>query len=192
MSYQWWFYSFEPDALARLLGGGHEPELDAFVDLVGTGSDEFGSPSDPVVARALLESGFSYEGFDARSARTADDIVIAAFSEVGFWHVLTMEPESPDGLHPAVIDELLARANGGAMLPLLRTGRRCGEETPSACEYVVLAPEEVTILLKEVRRAMAAPVPWSAPHAPQDVVECLIGPLESGVRDGRWVFGSLG
>ena len=192
MSYAWWFASFDPDALARLLGGGHERELNAFVDLVGTGSDEFGSASDPEVARALLQSGFSYEGFDARSTRTADDIVIAAFSEVGFWDVLAMEAESPDGVHPGIIKELLERSGGGAMLPLLRTGRRCGEETPSPCEYAVLAPEEVAILLKEVRRAMAAPVPWSAPYVPEVVVECLIEPLENGVRDGRWVFASLG
>lgn len=192
MSFAWWFASFEPDALARLLGGGHERELDAFVDLVGTGSDDFGPPSDPAVARALLESGFSYEGIDARSVRAADDIVLAAFSESGFWDVLAMEAESPDGLHHGVIEELLGRTNGGAMLPLLRTGRRCGEETPSPCEYVVLAPEEVTILLKEVRRAMAAPAPWSAPYVPEVVVECLIEPLENGVRDGRWVFASLG
>ncbi len=192
MSYAWSFASFEPDALARLLGGGHDVELDAFVDLVGTGSDEFGSPSDPEVARALLELGFSYEGFDARSARTADDIVLAAFSEVGFWDVLAMEAESPDGVHPGIIEELLGRSGGGAMLPLLRTGRRCGEETPSPCEYAVLAPEEVTILVKEVRRAMAAPVQWSAPYVPEVVVECLIEPLENGVRDGRWVFASLG
>ena len=56
----------------------------------------------------------------------------------------------------------------------------------------MLAPEEVTILLKEDRRSMAAPVSWSAPYVPQVVVECLIQPLESGVREGRWVFGSLG
>jgi hypothetical protein len=192
LSFAWWFASFEPDALARLLGGGHERELDAFVDLVGTGSDEFGPPSDPEVARTLLESGFSYEAFDARSARTADDIVLAAFSEVGFWDVLAMAAESPDGLHPGVIDELLGRGGGGAMLPLLQTGRRCGEETASACEYVVLAPEEVTILVNEVRRAMAAPVGWSAPHVPQAVVACLLEPLQNGVRDGRWVFASLG
>ena len=192
MSYLWSFASFEPEALARLLGGGHERELDAFVDLVGTGSDELGPPSDPEVARAVLGSGFSYEGLDARSARTADDIVLAAFSEAGFWDVLAMEAESPDGLHPSIIDELLGRGGGGAMLPLLRTGRRCGEETPSHCEYIVLAPEEVTILLKEVRRAMAAPVLWSAPYVPEVVVECLIEPLQNGVRDGRWVFGSLG
>ena len=192
MSYAWWFASFEPEALARLLGGGHERELDAFVDLVGTGSDELGPPSDPEVARVVLESGFSYEGLDARSARSADDIVLAALSESGFWDVLAMEAESPDGLHPGVIAELLGRADGGAMLPLLRSGRRCGEEAPSACGYVVLAPEEVTILLKEVRRSMAAPVSWSAPYVPQVVVECLIQPLESGVREGRWVFGSLG
>jgi hypothetical protein len=192
MSFAWWFASFEPDALARLLGGGHERELDAFVDLVGTGSDDFGPPSDPEVARALLDSGFSYEGFDARSARTADDIVLAAFSDVGFWDVLAMRAESPDGLSATIIDELLGRGGGGAMLPLLLTGRRCGEETPSACEYVVLAPEEVTILVTEIRRAMAAPVRWSAPYVPQAVVACLIEPLEHGVRDGRWVFASLG
>jgi hypothetical protein len=191
MSFAWWFASFEPDALARLLGGGHERELDAFVDFVGSGSDEF-DPLDPEIARTLLESGFSYEALDARSARTADDIVIAAFSEDGFWDLLAMRPESPDSLHPSVIDELLGRAGGGAMLPLLRMGRRCGEETPSHCEYAVLAPEEVAILLKEVRRAMAAPVQWSAPYVPEVVVECLIQPLESGVRDGRWVFASLG
>ncbi len=192
MSFAWWFASFEPDALARLLGGGHEREIDSFVDLVGTGSDEFGPPSDPEVARALLESGFSYEGFDARSARTADDIVLAAFSDVGFWEVLAMRAESPDGVHPGVIDELLGRGGGGAMLPLLRSGRRCGEETATACEYMVLAPEEVTILLKEVRRAMAAPVQWSAPYVPQVVVQSLIEPLQNGVREGRWVFASLG
>ncbi len=192
MSFAWWFASFEPDALARLLGGGHERELDAFVDLVGTGSDDFGPPSDPEVARALLESGFSYEGFDARSARTADDIVLAAFSDVGFWDVIAMRAESPDGVGAAVIDELLGRGGGGAMLPLLLTGRRCGEETASPCEYVVLAPEEVTILVKEVRRAMAAPVQWSAPYVPQAVVASLIEPLQNGVRDGRWVFASLG
>jgi hypothetical protein len=192
MSFSWWFASFDPDALARLLGGGHERELDAFVDLVGTGSDDFGPPSDPEIARALLESGFSYEPFDARSARTADEIVLAAFSEAGFWDVLAMQAESPDGVHPGVIDELLGRGGGGAMLPLLRDGRRCGEETPSPCEYIVLAPEEVTILLKEVRRAMAAPVAWSAPYVPELVVECLIEPLENTAGGGRWVFASLG
>lgn len=192
MSYSWSFASFEPEALARLLGGGHERELDAFVELTGSGSDEFGPPSDPEVARELLESGFSYEGFDARSARTADYIVFAAFSESGFWDLLAMRDESPDGLHRGVIEELLGRGGGGAMLPLLRSGRRCGEETPSGCEYAVFAPEEVAILLKEVRRAMAAPVQWSAPYVPEVVVECLIEPLENGVRDGRWVFASLG
>jgi hypothetical protein len=117
---------------------------------------------------------------------------MAAFSELGFWDVLAMEAESPEGLHRPVIDELLGRGGGGAMLPLLRTGRRCGEETASACEYVVLAPEEVTILVNEVRRAMAAPIGWSAPHVPQAVVACLIEPLQNGVRNGRWVFASLG
>ena len=192
MSLSWSFASFEPDALARLLGGGHDRELDAFVELVGSGSDEFGPPSDPLIARALLESGFSYEAFDARSARTADDIVFAAFSPEGFWDLLAMEAESPDGLHHMVVEELLERGGGGAMLPLLRTGRRCGEESPSACQYVVLSPEEVTILLKETRRAMAAPAPWSAAYVPELVVECLIEPLENGTRWGRWVFASLG
>jgi hypothetical protein len=192
MSYSWSFASFEPDSLARLLGGGHERELDAFVDLVRSGSDEFRPPSDPLIARALIESGSSYEAFDARSARTADDIVFAAFSPGGFWDLLAMEADSPDGLDPTVIEELLERGGWGAMLPLLQTGRRSGEETPSACQYVVLSPEEVAILLKEVRRAMAAPTLWSAPFLPQVVVDCLIEPLEGGVREGRWVFASLG
>jgi hypothetical protein len=191
MSYTWSFASFDPEALARLLGGGHQRELDAFVDLVGSGADGLG-PLDPAIARALLGSGFSYEDFDAGDAQQADDIVFLAFSPDGFWDDLAMEADSPDGLPPDVIEELLARTGGGAMLPLLRTGRRCGEETPSPCDYAVLAPEEVTILLKEVRRAMAAPAAWSAPHVPELVSECLIEPLENGTRGGRWVFASLG
>lgn len=191
MSYSWSFASFSPDALALLLGGGHERELDAFVQRVGDGADGI-VPGDPEIARALLESGFSYESFDARTAREADDIVFAAFSPEGFWDVLGMRVESPDGVDPLVIEELLGRGGGGAMLPLLRSGRRCGEETPSACQYCVLSPEEVTILLKDVRRSMAAPIGWSEPYVPEVIVECLIEPLQNGVRDGRWVFASLG
>jgi hypothetical protein len=39
---------------------------------------------------------------------------------------------------------------------------------------------------------MVAPAPWSAPYVPELVVECLIEPLENGMRGGRWVFASLG
>lgn len=192
MSYLWWFSSFSPVAFKQLLAGEHPQELDAFVARVASSFDALeAAPEDAEIARKLLASGFSYEGFDRRTARTADEIVASAFSDDGLRDVLEIKPLSPDGVHPSVIEELIARTDP-SILPSLVTGRRFGEDGPAPCEYCILSPEEVALALDEIGRAVSVPVPWSTKYVPDLVRECLIEPLTIGMANGRWIFGALG
>ena len=192
MSYLWWFSSFSPVALERVLTDGDQGRLD---DLVALASEEETRFADTLtqgtVARRLLSSGLSYEGFDEKQARIADDVVQLVFSPGGLWEELEMEGVSPDGVHPSVISELMARTET-SVLPLLVKGRRAGQDEPVQCEYCILSPAEAAQAVDDAERAMAAPMAWSADYLPEEVAECLVGPLRAGSTDGRWIFASLG
>jgi len=195
MSYLWSFHSFPTQAFGRVFGGAQPAEVEDFVGFLQSefcGLDRF--PGAPALARNVLSTGLSYDGLDAASARIVDEIVGVAFSPEGFEQVLQLDHLSPDGLHSSVVSELLARAKAGApptLLPILQKGRRYGQRESSPCEYCILAEGEVPLLLDEVRRAMAASLPWSDSWVPEVVQECLEGPVAAAASQKRALFGRL-
>jgi len=194
MSYLWSFKSFDASKLSALFGNERSPAADRLRTLVRSDSDEsgFDDPDEAaLVADALLASGFSYEGFDRRQARVADDVITLIFLSEGFSSELDVVNLSEDGIHHGDLRELVARNPDASMLQILvRSGRRAGQDEPVQCEYCILDPSEVARLIDEVRTAIAEPIEWSDEWRRSNSEDFLLSPLLAA--GDLWLFGSLG
>jgi hypothetical protein len=128
-----------------------------------------------------------------KASRAMDEVIRFAFSPEGFEAELKLEHISPDGVHPSVIAELIQRLNAPKpLLAGLLRGRRYGQTEPADCGYCIFRPEEVSVVLQEVRAACAADFPWSAEYLPELVQECLVEPFAAAEGEVRPVFCHLG
>ncbi|MCE9555666.1 MAG: hypothetical protein K8T91_20140 [Planctomycetes bacterium] len=192
MSHLWSFQSFAQPKLDALVGSGDAEAEKAVIE--GVTWDEWG---DMVMieglARNLVRSGANYEGLTSKESKTLDEIIAMLFSPEGLEERLEVEYESPDGVHPAVIQELLNRSPDPRelrMLPFLESGRRLGESAPSDCEYCIFSPTEVQTLHREVEQIMSLPSAWSEDYMPDLVKEWILD-LLAAVRDKKKALAAL-
>src|SRR6185369_441911 len=111
----------------------------------------------------------------------------------GLWEQLEMESESPDGLHPSVVEEIFpfADAETNTLLPILEGGRRYGEAKVTDCDYCFLSVAECERLLSGLRRVLSQDRHWTDDWVPDVIDECLAGPLQAAVSKKRPLFGTL-
>lgn len=193
MSQLWHFYSYSEAAFKAYLGGG---DAVATEEVVAAATWDEGAWSDLEAVRRLsstiAQRGIDYPGRSPSEAALLDELIPALFAPEGLAEQWAVVAESPDGLHPSVVRELLPRSQGASILPILLGGRRYGAAELFDCGYCFLDPAECERLAAEAGRALASGGPWSGAWLPEVVAECLIGPLRSASSKGRPVFGSLG
>jgi hypothetical protein len=196
LSCEWFFYSFAMDKFRRLFGHGTGKQEQALVDVV-TNRDwyDFEDPElAERVARRAVREGLSYARVSKEEAGVLDCLLEAAIKGPGrLSKDLAAEPESPEGLHINVVEELLRRARRGKLrlklLPIFGDGRRYGETKLSHCSYAAFPPGEVSALLAEVRRVVGLAVPWRHPDFPGEVEKELLGPLGQVAKKRRALAG---
>lgn len=196
MSRLWWFYSFCPSRFDAYFGGG---EPDALRQIEEAAAWDAGAWEDISVPRRLAAriaaQGITYAGLVPTEISALDEVVKLLFSPEGLWEPFQLAPESPDGLSPSLVQELLTTNRDKIKpthLPWLVGGRRFGDVAASDSGYCLLSQGEVAHLLSEVRQALAAGGPWRQAALPDVVQECLVAPLESATRKDRPLFGRLG
>lgn len=197
MSYLWHFYSYSKPALDAVVGSKDAEIEQTVVEAVTWDDWDEGNTADMErLGRRLIESTAPYEGLPEADAKTLDEVIKMLFSPEGLEEQLEIEPESPDGVHESVIEELISRGGPAikpALLPILqKRGRRYGQSTPTLCEYCLLDTTEVCMLQQEVTELRSSSMPWSDPAIAAVVDECLLAPLESAKAKGKSLFGHLG
>ena len=193
MSWLWHFYSYSQPAFDAYLGGGRAGAVEEVVDAVAWDGWAW---ADPVVIRRLAERvahrGISYAGLTRHEAECLDELIPALFAPEGLAAQWDVVPESPDGLHPSVVQEMMRRAAGAALLPILLSGRRYGAVEPCACGYCLLSSSEAEQMAAEAERTLASTRAWSGAWVPGVVRDCLLDPLRSAFAKGRTLIGKLG
>jgi len=194
MSYLWNFKSFSWPKFEAIVGSGDSSHEQLVVEAVTW--DDWGD-MDVIerLARVLVRSGPSYDSLSSEEATDMDDLVSMLFGPEGLEEELEIEYESPDGLHPSVVKELLDRARDRVevhYLPILNGGRRLGLTELTHCEYCLLRATEVSALRKEVEQVVALPVSWSESYVPDLIDECLVSVLKTVEAKQAGLMGSLG
>jgi hypothetical protein len=145
------------------------------------------------LAAHIAAHGITYDSLSESDSELLDQLILSIFSPEGIQSVLEVEPESPDGVHPTVIREMLKHGVDAKVLPWLLNGRTHNSQSRSAvCNYIILTPEEVAQLFAECRSLLNREVKWSQPYIPETVRECLVEPLESIHSKGKHAVGILG
>ena len=193
MSRQWSFYSYSSERFADYFDGSVPDAARQVVDAATSDDGAWRDPAAPArVAAWITAGGIRYEGLSSADATVLDQLLPMLFAPEGLAEQWEVAPESPDGLHPSVVQELLLRAGVAVLLPVLVCGRRFEATEPSSCEYCFLTPAECERLAGEAERALASIGPCSTARLPDIVHECLIGPLMSAATKGQSLFGVLG
>jgi hypothetical protein len=201
MSYAWSFESFDHGGFQQFFGNASaDKETELVQALTCEDCEDYFGFTDLAhverVARQVARTGIAYDGLSSEDAEMLDQILGAVFCDEGLAEELGVEHESPDFVVPAVISELIQRAEGSVqltVLPLLVHGWRFGAQDLNAnCEYCILPPEHVTTLVNEVRAVTNLPKPWSADYMPELVTECLIEVMDSIGRKQKWLYAQLG
>ena len=193
MSRLWWFCSFNPRRFAAYFDGS---EPDAARQIIEAATWEDGVWEDPEaperLAARITEAGIRYDELLESDASALDELIALLFSPEGLAEQWEVVAESPDGLHPSLIRELLLHNRDAVFLPILLEGRRYGADLPSPSAYCFLSSAECTQLIEEAKQALATGGPWSERWVPDVVAECLCAPLQAAVAKRRPIFGSLG
>jgi hypothetical protein len=203
MSYAWSFHSFSIPKFQHYFGHASLQEVEEMVAAATWEEREYGDEENPTdlepierIVRRVATGGISYAGLSSDDARTLDECIAVLFSPEGLEEQLEIGPESPDGVHPTIIEELLRRAEGRVelrYLPMLRHGWRYGgNDLAVRCEYVLLHPEHLQPLADEISSVVALPLPWSEGHVPEVVDECLVQVLQAVIPTKKGLAGFLG
>ena len=148
------------------------------------------------VVRCVATGGLSYSGLTAEQAAMLDQRLMVLFSPEGLEAQLEIEPESPDGVHPSIIEELLQRAQGRvelSYLPVLLHGWRHGVgDLTAKCEYVLLYPEHLPPLAAEIDAVVKLALPWSESYVPEVVDKCLVQVVRNVIPKQKGLAGFLG
>lgn len=194
MSYLWHFKSFSWTKLDGIVGGGDSSHEQLVVEAV-TWDDWGDMEVVERLARVLVRSGPSYDRLSSEEASVMDGLISMLFCPEGLEEELEIEYESPDGLHPSVVKELLDRAGDSVeiqYLPILNGGRRLGLTELTHCEYCLLCATEVSALRQEVEQVIALPGSWSESYVPDLIDECLVSVLKIVEAKQAGLMGSLG
>lgn len=196
MSHLWSFSTYSPSRLRSFFEGSSAEISRRLTDAVMWDEDSW---DDHESLQRLVErvsrEGLQCAGRTSQESECLDQMIQMVFSPEGLAEEFEVESESPDGLHPSVVRELLSRKNDSGnltLLPVLLSGRRFGVTELSECDYCFLSVSECEQLSSGISALMAGRNSWSQPWIPEVVEECLLGPLRSAVEKERPLFGALG
>lgn len=207
MSYNWSFHSFDYGKFEHALAHSRAKVVNAVVDEMR----EVGFKASAIepyvrVGKRVVESGFTYAGQPSGDLKYIDQFVFEIFRVCAA--DIDSTPESPEFLSPRVTSELPSfpkqffwsrpkpnpAADGEyAYLPFFNhAGRRLGEHSPFACEYIVLKLREVELLKGELEKFLASSEgeELEALH-PNIIRKDLLGPVLSALGKGKALVGKL-
>ena len=145
------------------------------------------------LATHIATNGISYDSLSDADRDLLDELVPLIFSPEGLESTLDCEPESDDGIHPFVIQEMLKHSGSAEILPWLIHGRRHDCSTPDvSCNYVLLNSSQVSQLLAECTSILNGNPSWSESYVPDVIRDCLTATLESIQTKGKHAVGVLG
>jgi hypothetical protein len=191
MSASWTFYSFDATRFEQLFGSGIESHAEALAtSLSNRDYFDFDDPDLAAsVARRVVEEGFSYDDVTDEEQDVMDCIPSAIFHVPGLLsQTLDVQPESPEGFHINVVEELYKRAAGHCepeLLKLFDGGRRYGGAPTEYCEYIIFSPTEVRGLFSEARQVVDVDAEWSHPDFRAVVEKELLEPLHKIIGANR-------
>jgi len=196
MSYLWSFYSFPESEFGRVFGSGDAAVEKSAIEAATWEEAGFTDPGAAgELAARIVRQGISYDGLTTQEASLLDDLILILFSPEGLWEQLSIEPESPDGLHPEIVEEVAQHVSpeqAQNLLPYLIDGRRFKNGgKPTGEVYCVLSPPEVSSLVGTVMAAVERADQWSEPYVPEVIQECLIDVLDQTAEKKRWCIGFL-
>ncbi len=211
MSMRWSFQSIGWSQWNALLEGESSGE-----DVMSSATWDADSYENPDLRKRLATSiakiGISYDSLGPSEATELDSVIQGFFCPEGMESYLSIEYESPDGLHRNVVRDLVSptRRDAGTqslikrlfaktpqnlksgsevlkLLPLLLSGRRISSTAPPDEDYlyVVFSPEELPLLCDEAERCLAAGRPWPEKWFESVVIECLINVIKTTQAKGK-------
>lgn len=210
MSIRWYFQSIDWSKWSALLegkGGGKDVFTSATWD-----EDSYESPDlRKRLATSIANSGISYDGLTPTEAAELDSVIHSFFCPEGVESYLSIEYESPDGLHRKFVQDLVTpsrpagtqslikrlfaktpqKLSSGAeeliLLPLLLSGRRISSTAPPDEDYlyIVFSPEELALLCDEAERCLASGRPWPEKWFEAMVTEYLIDVIKTTQAKGK-------
>jgi hypothetical protein len=191
MSASWNFYSFDSTHFEHLLGSGSESHADTLATSLA--NEDFFDFDDPdiseSVARRVIMKGFFYDSATDEEQDVLDCIPRVIFNVSGLLsETLDARPESSEGFHINVVEEMHKRAARHCELRLLKLfdgGRRYGVTPTEHCDYIIFSPTEVSELLSEAQQVVDVEAGWSHPDFRPMVEKELIEPLQKTVDANR-------
>lgn len=197
MSFAWSFYTVSPTGFESYFAGPHPDKL-ATLTAALTWDDGVDPDAAEFAAARIANHGLDYSGLSAEEGTLLDECLAMLTSDEGLGEEIERKPQSPDFVHPSVIESLLRAAHSSKidvrLLPILRSGRRYGESVPTPnCNYCLLSPAEAKELASELTAILSATKSWGKESwMPQLVAECLLQPLSKSVETERLLLGRLG
>ncbi|MEZ5973038.1 MAG: hypothetical protein R3C31_14605 [Hyphomonadaceae bacterium] len=159
------------------------------------------------VGKSVVDSGFTYAGQSKGDLKFIDQFVFELF------HVcasdIDSQPESPEFLSPSVTGELptyfqkqffwsrpkpipTAARDYTYLTFFHHAGRRLGEQTPSACEYIALDLRETELLKDELERFLASSEGEQLDALyPGTIRNDFLGPVLSALGKGKALHARL-
>ena len=208
MSYNWSFHSFDYGKLVHAMTHSREKVVNAVVNEMR----ELNFKPDVIeryvrVGKRVVDSGFTYAGRPKGDLKFIDQFVFELF------HVcasdINREPESPEFLSPRVTAELpsyfqkqffwsrpkpihAANRDCTYLTFFHHAGRRLGEQTPSACEYIALDLRETELLKNELEKFLASSEGEQLDALyPNTVQKDFLGPVLSALGKGKALYARL-
>lgn len=208
VSYNWSFYSLDCEKLAYALTHSREKVVNALVNQMRELNLKPNVLERYVrIGKQVVESGFTYAGAPNVDLKFIDQFVLELFHTSA--SEIDSEPESLDFLSPRVTAELpcyfqrpffwsrpkpaLAPDRKYTYLTFFpHAGRRLGEQTPSACEYVVLDLRETGLLKSELKRFLGSSEGEELDALyPDSIRRDLLGPVLSAIGKGKGLYAQL-
>ena len=185
MSMGWWLYSYSHDEFHSLLGSQSSSAKDAVVD--ATTWDDWHENMEKValVSAALVDSKKPYSLIPEADYNILDEAITLLFCPEGLADQLLVKPQSPYGISPNLVDELIKRCDEpgeGICLECFKNGRRLGGPGGDT-NYFLMPPAEWSQLLIEARAAYLRDIPWSDENDKLEIKKLLITVLEDFPHD---------
>jgi len=208
MSYNGSFHSFDCGKLEHALTHAREKVVNAVVNEMR----ELNFKPDVVercvrVGKRVVESGFTYAGQPKGDLKVIDHFV----SELFYLCASDIDsvPESPEFLSPRITAELpsyfqksffwsrpkpipAADSDYICLTFFHHAGRRLGEQTPSACEYIALDLRETELLKNELEKFLSSSEGEQLDALyPNTIRKDFLGPVLSALGKGKALYARL-
>jgi hypothetical protein len=197
MSFAWAFYTVSRSKFEGCFSGPHPEKQERIISaLTWDGGVDLDAAE--FAANHIANHGLDYSGLSIEDATLLDECFAMLISPEGLGEELECVSQSPDFVHPSVVESLHRAADASKitvrLLPILRSGRRYGaaEPTPN-CNYCFFSPSEAKDLARELSAILSAINNWGKEKwMPDLVTECLLQPLTKCVESDRPLIGRLG